>query len=111
MSCYDMIFIKEVLQTIEEFTPSLRYYTEFVREWYNEIRAYCEMIVRLNQNTTIDDYMNTPFGEMVSLMIWQYRFDEEFEGLPITIKLCELTDQRDSVIGNHQDHNHHQRFP
>lgn len=105
-----MMFIKEVLQTLEEFTPRLNYYTEFVREWYNEIRAYCEMTIRLNQNTIIDEYMNTPFGEMVSLMIWQYRFDEEFEGLPLTIKLCELADQRDSVIQNHQDQNHH-RFP
>ena len=110
MSCYDMMFIKEVLQTIEEFTPSLQHCVEFVREWYNEIRAYCEMVMdRFNQNI-FDEYMNTPFGEMVSSMIWQYRFDEEFESLSLTIKLCELADQRDSVIQNHQDQNHH-RFP
>lgn len=114
MSCYDMLFIKEVLQIIEEYTPRLHYYTEFVREWYNEIRVYCEMTVRLNQNiTTDDDYSNTPYGEMVSLMIWQYRFDEEFDGLPLTIRLCELADQRDTVIRNHQDQDHriHHRFP
>lgn len=112
MSCYDMMFVKEVLQTIEEFTPRLCYYSEFVRDWYNEIRVYCEKMVRLNQNATFVEYMDTLFGETVSSMIWQYRFDEEFEELPINIKLCELADQRDSVIRNHQDRNHHHhRFP
>ena len=108
-----MMFIKEVLQIIEEYTPRLRYYTDFVRDWYNEIRVYCEMMVRLNQNITIDDeYSNTLYGERVSLMIWQYRFDAEFTGLPLTIRLCELADQRDSVIQNYQDHRiHHNRFP
>lgn len=111
MSCYDFMFMKEVLQTIEEFTPSLQHYTEFVRDWYNEIRSYCEMTLRLNQNAVIDDYMDTPCGDMVSSMIWQYRFDPEFTGLPITNRLCELADQRDSVIQNHRDQNHRHRFP
>lgn len=105
------MFMKEVLQTIEEFTPSLQHYTEFVRDWYNEIRSYCEMTLRLNQNAVIDDYMDTPCGDMVSSMIWQYRFDPEFTGLPITNRLCELADQRDSVIQNHRVQNHHHRFP
>jgi hypothetical protein len=114
MSCYDMMFLKEVLQTIEEFTPSLQHYTEFVRDWYNEIRSYCEMTLRLNHDEVMDDYLNTPYGEMVSSMIYQYRFDREFTGLPITNRLCELADQRDSVIHsviqNHQDQNH-RHFP
>ena len=111
MSCYDMMFLKEVLQTIEEFYQSLEHCSEFVRNWYHEIRSYCEMTLRLNENAVFDDeYLNTPCGEIVSAMIWQYRFDEEFEGLPLATRLCELADQRDSVIQNHQDQNHH-RFP
>lgn len=104
MSWYDRGFILEVLHTIEAYHRRIIRYPEFVRDWYTEIQRFCEMT--LNQNEQYEIYENTAEGEILSCMIWQYRFDELFERLALNKRLCMLADQRDSVIQNHQDQNH-----
>lgn len=104
MSWYDKEYILEVLHTIEEYQQRMMRYPEFVREWFNEIFRFCQM--SLNQNEPHEMYENTAEGEILTCMIWQYRFDDLFERRGLNKRLCMLADQRDSVIQNHQDQNH-----
>lgn len=99
----DKTFVTAVLKVIEEYEALLPSLPPFVAEWYNEIKTYCLIELRVYYNHLppgCDEYKNTLPGEMVSIMIWQYNFDEDFNN-PIQHILVDLAKQRDMVIQNH----------
>ena len=99
----DKTFVTSVFHVIEEYESLLPSLPTFTREWYNDIKMYCIMELRVFYNhlpSDCHDCLNTPPGEMVSNMIWQYNSDEEFNN-PIQHSLVDLAIQRDMAIQNH----------
>lgn len=103
---YDRKFISDVFNTIEKYETRLKHYPEFVKNWFDEIKSYCEMVLHASSNETEFNYEISVDGEIVSDMICQYRYDEEFAKKALNIKLCQLVDARDIVIRNLRDQNH-----
>ena len=111
---YDGRFLNNVLHLIEEYNSEIDNYSEFVKNWIEMIRGYCILMQNLHTNETNNIYENTDEGETLSNMIGQYRYDQEFATNLLMMRLCELADQRDDIIHNHQNHldqnhqHHHQ---
>lgn len=98
----DKTFIENVFKVIEEHEALLPSLPPYTMEWYSDIKTYCLMELRVYFNQLppdCNDYLNTFPGEMVSDMIWQYNFDEDFNN-PIQHTLVDLANQRDMVIQN-----------
>ena len=98
----DKTFIENVFKTLEEYEALIPSLPRFTKEWYNDMKAYCLMELRVYYNhlpSECNDYLNTLPGEMVSNMIWQFNFDEDFNN-PIQQTLVDLANQRDMVIQN-----------
>lgn len=117
MSCYDFLFVKEVLHTIEEFLQHINQFNDFARSWIQEIYNFCQLSSDQNvfyeiEGRNLSYYANTSSGEILSYMIYQYRFDEDFnEAKNVMERLYNLADQRDIIIRNHQlrSFHHHQQ--
>lgn len=96
----DRTFITAVFNVIEEYETLLPSLPPFTREWYNDIKMYCLMELRVFFNRLPPDCngcRNTPPGETVSNMIWQYNSDEDFNN-PIQHRLVDLANRRDMTV-------------
>ena len=96
----DKTFVTAVIHVIEEYEALLPSLPRFTAEWYNDIKMYCIMELRVFYNRLppdCDEFINTPPGETVSNMIWQYNFDEDFNN-PIQHSLVDLANQRDMSV-------------
>lgn len=114
MSVYDKDFTQNIIQTINEHIHELDHCPDHVKDWFNEIKHYCELSLDLFFNDIPQDtpfYANTPVGETLSAMTFQYRFDDDFN-IPLTRILFDIGLERDVIIQNHLPqtpfpHHHH----
>lgn len=103
---YDQSFLYNVLQVFEDYKEAEEVLPDFVKEWYRKIASYCRTELDVffrplsDQELNENEFYDTLPGDMVSCMIWQYRFDQLFQN-DITNKLGELCDQREDVMRNH----------
>lgn len=104
---YDRSFIQNVLDLLDQHHGELQTFPESFQGWYTYIHDACETFLeRFTNRPHWREYKNTMEGEVVSLWIHQYRYDEDFQS-ELMDRLWELAEQRDDVISKHNPHPHH----